>query len=127
MAKGREQPPKKSPSVTPMRVPAHGRGALRVGGTNRGGPGRPPSLLRRVAREAWFDRVQIITGIADKDTATDGDRLRAMDSLARVGLNAAISEDDVRERLSATLETLRAECPAALYERLLPKLRAVWT
>lgn len=34
-----------------MRVPAHGRGVLRVGGTNKGGPGRMPDVVRAKMRE----------------------------------------------------------------------------
>lgn len=33
-----------------MRIPAHGRGKLRIGGTNKGGPGRPPDEFYREMR-----------------------------------------------------------------------------
>jgi len=41
----------KTPRKTPMRVPAHGKGKLRVGGTNRGGPGRPPDAFKELCRQ----------------------------------------------------------------------------
>lgn len=40
------KPAGKTPRKTPMRTPEHGRGQLRVGGTNKGGPGRPPDEFK---------------------------------------------------------------------------------
>lgn len=34
-----------------MRVPSHGRGKLRNGGTNKGGPGRPPDAFKAMCRD----------------------------------------------------------------------------
>lgn len=34
-----------------MRVPKHGRGKLRVGGTNKGGPGRPPDEFKKLCQQ----------------------------------------------------------------------------
>lgn len=62
MAKARSA---KSPSKTPMRVPAHGRGALRVGGTNRGGSGRPPSVIREQLRGTIAERAGMLEQIMD--------------------------------------------------------------
>ena len=42
---------KKTPSKTPLRTPAHGKGKLRVGGTNKGGPGRPPDAFKELCRQ----------------------------------------------------------------------------
>jgi hypothetical protein len=61
---------RKSPAKTPMRVPKHGKGALRVGGTNKGGPGRPPDefkeMCRQLAsREETLKQVQAILGDPD--------------------------------------------------------------
>jgi hypothetical protein len=42
---------RKTPAKTPMRTPAHGNGRLRVGGTNKGGPGRPPEAFKELCRQ----------------------------------------------------------------------------
>lgn len=44
----RKKTPVKSPT---MRKPAHGGGLLRVGGTNRGGPGRPPDEFKKLCQQ----------------------------------------------------------------------------
>jgi hypothetical protein len=47
-----------------MRIPRHGHGSLRIGGTNKGGPGRPrdefKTLLRNGALEATKRFRQIV-------------------------------------------------------------------
>ena len=80
---------KKTPPKTPqarMEVPSHGKGMLRRGGTNEGGPGRPPSELRRKMRGSLEERLHIAEEIAGKETASDSDRLKALDFLAKYGL-----------------------------------------
>ena len=42
---------KKLPSKLPMRTPAHGRGQLRIGGSNGGAGGRPPDEFKARMRE----------------------------------------------------------------------------
>lgn len=58
-------PKKKTPAKTPMRVPAHGNGQLRVGGTNKGGPGRPPSILRAELRDDYSARKSFLNEVID--------------------------------------------------------------
>ena len=52
---------------TPVLIPQPHGGALLDSGApgNRGGTGRPPSIVRSLAREAWADRTPILTAIAD--------------------------------------------------------------
>jgi hypothetical protein len=55
----------KTPAKTTELIPqAHG-GALRRGGTNAGGPGRPPSAIREKLRVSFDERVPILEKIAD--------------------------------------------------------------
>ena len=66
---------------------AAARRALRHGGTNAGGPGRPPSELRRTLRASFAERIRILEEIADKEEAADRDRIRAVDTLAKYALS----------------------------------------
>lgn len=43
--------PGKTAQKTPLRVPSHGKGKLRIGGTNKGGPGRPPDAFKELCRQ----------------------------------------------------------------------------
>lgn len=58
----------KSPSITPMRIPVHGRGKLRIGGTNKGGPGRPPDEFKALCQQlATNGAVVAAVVLRDKD------------------------------------------------------------
>jgi hypothetical protein len=83
-----------------LRIPAHGNGQLRVGGTNNGNPrGRPSNLLRRLARElAWLAGVELLRRLSDKETIRSlsmRELVRIMDVCLRYGLGPP------RERPSA--------------------------
>lgn len=57
---------KKTPAKTPVGIrPQEHGGALRSGGTNKGGTGRPPSVIRESLRGSFADRVAVIESIAD--------------------------------------------------------------
>lgn len=57
---------KKTPAKTPVGIrPQEHGGALRSGGTNKGGTGRPPSVIRENLRGSFADRVAVIESIAD--------------------------------------------------------------
>jgi hypothetical protein len=81
-----------------MRIPAHGGGLLRQGGTNRGGPGRPPSAVKAAMREAIDERLHILEAIADDPRTPPRDRIRALELLARYGLGVG---EDEKERQNA--------------------------
>ena len=67
-------------------IPQPHGGALRNGGTSRGGTGRPPSELRKRMRGSLEDRLHIAEEIADSPTAAYSDRMKALDFLAKYGL-----------------------------------------
>jgi hypothetical protein len=115
-----ERPKKKA-----AKVPPHGRGKLLDGGQfgNAGG-GRPPSALRELLRRSFEDRVEILERIADgTETRTmvasegklfevgpsHGDRIRALDTMAKYGLGTTreLTVEDVRDRLGATVHLVR--------------------
>lgn len=98
--------PVKTPAIVPMRAQPHG-GALRSGGTNRGGPGRPPSAVRETARTLYDERLPILAAIADDSSMRPTDRIQAVHELGRVGMGTAVSMEDVRERIVRQLEAVR--------------------
>ena len=75
---------KPQPELLPQR---HG-GALRSGGKpgNRGGTGRPPSVIRERCRGSFEDRIVVLEEIADDAKTSAGDRIRALDLLGKYGL-----------------------------------------
>jgi hypothetical protein len=61
---------KKTPPKTPMRLPSHGNGLLRVGNPhNAGGTGRPPSLIRARCRGSFEARLHVLEAIADGEAS----------------------------------------------------------
>lgn len=142
---------KKTTAKSTALIPQEHGGALRPGGTNAGGPGRPPSAVRAVLREAYEDRIPFLRALADgkpitlrtatssknakgertvtskKRVFTPGvnDRLAAMEQLARYGIGTTkeVSVDAVKAKVEAMLNVLKQELEPALYERLLPELR----
>ncbi len=71
-----------------------GLGAARIG--ERGSDGRPPSRIRHALRQSFEDRIRLLEEIADGagGKTTVGDRLRALDILAKYGLGADRSRHD---------------------------------
>jgi len=72
--------------------------------------------------------VGVAEAIADDPTADPQDRLRALDLLARYGLGAAhaLSIEDARERLRATLALIQNRLPPVEAASLIRALREVW-
>jgi hypothetical protein len=60
----------------------HG-GALRNGGTNKGGTGRPPTAIREAFAVALDERLQVLQAIADNPEVAPGDRIRAVDVIGK--------------------------------------------
>ena len=92
------------------------------------GTGAPPSELRAKMRGSLADRIAIAEGIADSEAASDADRLRAVDLLAKYGLGTMkeVSVENVRERVSKTLDVIRARCSPEQAQAILAELRPVW-
>jgi hypothetical protein len=73
---------------------AHG-GALRNGGTNRGGPGRPPEVIRARSRAA-YERILREIESRDLTEASLGELALLANTTARYGLGLANALEDVR-------------------------------
>lgn len=141
----KRQAPESTAKTTGVLIPqAHG-GALRNGGTNKGGTGRPPSILRDQLRGSFADRVAVLEKIADgeaiaKMRGMDGketeiqvsadvsDRLKAIDMLAKYGLGTVkeVSVENVRERVQKTLDVIRKHVSPEQMTAMTPELRQVW-
>ncbi len=98
----------REPLVGELVPQAHG-GALRHGGTNKGGPGRPPSLIRSLFRDSFANRLWVLEDVADGEpmvrvrdalgnetgatrSASPGDRIKAVDVLGKYGLGTQVEE-----------------------------------
>lgn len=142
---------KKTTGKSTALIPQPHGGALRPGGTNVGGPGRPPSAIRAVLREAYNDRIPFLQALADgkpitlrvattsknskgERTVTSkrrvftpgvGERLAAMEQLARYGIGTTkeVSIEEVKAKVEAMLGVLKQRLDPALYQELLPELR----
>jgi len=129
-------------------VPQKHGGALLKGGVpgHRGGTGRPPSEIRERLRGSLSDRVSVLEEIADRPReanvtcpecgsevavnppANDGDRIRAIDTLAKYGLGTLkeVSVDQVQDRLRTTLAIIRDRLDEHVAEGLINELRGAW-
>lgn len=129
--------------------PGKNGGALRTGNAGgKGGTGRPPSALREQLRGSFADRIATLEQFADgamplqekcpkcgyedplvsKSPVEPSDRLRAIDMLAKYGLGTVkeISVENVRERVKATLEVIRAHCAPEQSNAMIQALRPIW-
>ena len=113
------------------RVPQKHGGALLAGGQpgNRGGLGRPPSALRERLRGSLEERVAVLEEIADDPDALDRDRIKAVDVLGKYGLGTVreVTVEDVKEKLRQTLELLKQELDPDEADRLIGRLKRIWT
>ena len=76
-----------SPQSVALRVPAHGHGLLRVGGTNRGGPGRPAKAVIERFRQLADDAAEALAKHLDGTQALTIEQLTAIANLgAKYGL-----------------------------------------
>jgi hypothetical protein len=80
-------------------------------------------------RLAAAQRVAVLEAIADDPKVAPGDRIRAVDTLAKYGLGqmVQVGMDDVRGRLRATLELLRETLAEDEFTTLVHKLKEIWT
>jgi hypothetical protein len=108
-------------------VPQPHGGALRNGGTNKGGPGRPASEVIARALGSFDERIPVLEEIADNAAAADADRIRAVDKLAKYGLVDGISRADVRAALSDTVDAIRRVMGPDGVDELLAEIRGFWT
>lgn len=115
-----------SPETAALIPQPHG-GALRSGGKpgNKGGS-KPPSIVRKACRKGFYARIPLLKRIADNEAVDIKERLRAVEMLGRFGLSGAITWDDIRSRLKAQVEILRAALPAEQVEPILAELSRIW-
>jgi len=66
-------------------IPGRNGGRLRNGGTNKGGPGRPPDAIRTRCAGLFDAHVDKAVTILKDSTASHGDKLKALDLLGRYG------------------------------------------
>lgn len=136
-ARARSRPagktPGKSPAhaVVPMREQPHG-GALRTGGTNKGGPGRPKSEVRAAALEGAEKAIpKLVAMIENKTLHTKRPEvvIQASERLLKYGLGTQteVSVEDVKHRLTRTLTVLREELAPEILARVLGKLKPIWS
>lgn len=130
-------------------VPQPHGGALRYGGTNAGGSGRPPLVLRQDLRQLLDKHgLKFVAGVLagvvafeaecpkcghrakQREKPTTADRLRAVELLARYGLGTrdeltAISPE-VRWRVQRTVHVVENELPVAIRATDSPEKAAEW-
>lgn len=70
----------------------------RRGVGKKGRSGRPPTALRERMRVSLEKRLKIAEQIADDTTAAPGDRMRALDFLAKYGLGTTTTQTDTQGR-----------------------------
>jgi hypothetical protein len=141
--------PRKNDLPVGVLIPQPHGGAIRNGGTNKGGTGPPPSTVIERCRGSFYDRVHILEELADsvsilrskcekcghvpKDEVTaqhvePRDRIRAVDRLGFYGsLNASdVDADMVRSKLDRTITLIGELLQPADAQAVLIALRRVW-
>ena len=131
-AKNRAKRPESTEKATGLAVGAlvpqpHG-GALRNGGTNVGGTGRPPDEIRKAMRG---NLVEILPGLLEQYNAGTLDHIRFADFLAKYGLGTkeelSIVSSDVKARLIRQVQVITAALEPDAASALLAQLDAVWS
>lgn len=74
---------KKKPKVGELVPQPNNRGALRHGGTNKGGTGRPKSEIRQACAEAFETRIPRLLEIMDNANASEF--MKGLDLLGKYG------------------------------------------
>jgi hypothetical protein len=119
--------PTTDPLPTGAMIPQPHGGAIRNGGTNRGGHGRPASKVRAALLRAGAKRIPVLQAIADDPTQGAAERIRAVNVMLTHGLDdKSLTLGSVQERILQTAELLRSTLPPELYEAIAPRLRAIW-
>ena len=95
MTQRTEKTPAKSPATSatvPMQPQQHG-GALRRGGTNRGGPGRPRNAVRQLARRGAAQAIPRLIEIVTGKFSDPKDVITAARVLLEFGLGRQLEVD----------------------------------
>jgi hypothetical protein len=94
-------------------IPQPHGGALRNGGTNRGGTGRPKSEIRRACAEAFDSRIPRLLQIMD-EASTPAEYMKALDLLGKYGGLQQIDATSGDNPLQGLTDAERIERIAAL-------------
>ncbi len=127
MTKGNGKPKKTTEVTTGELVPQKHGGSLRNGGTNKGGPGRPPSKVRQRCRDSFEDRLPFLEGVVDDDEERMSERLKAHEMLGRFGGvdKVALTVDEqpeqelTPERIAGIMEQIQRIKTVGQLEKLL--------
>lgn len=76
----------KTPSESTAMMPGKNGGRLRRGGTNKGGPGRPPNKVRSACLHSFDQRRKVLEQIADDAKERAADRIAAVKALGQFGM-----------------------------------------
>lgn len=136
-------------------IPQPHGGAIRNGGTNVGGTGRPRSALRDRLTGSFEDRITVLEHIADGKvevrlvgvceacghegdpltldeikaaTPAIADRLKAIDLMGKYGPGSVkeLSADVVRDKLTQTIRIISEALAPEQAEALLVRIEPVW-
>jgi hypothetical protein len=115
------------PAGIPVQVPGPRGGILNRGGTFRGA-GRKPSKIRDALRLSFEKRYRVWESIADDEKSQPGDRMRAVELLAKYGIGLAqgIPREEVVEKLKASLDLLKAQLPDPEATLIIARMRKIW-
>ncbi len=102
-------------------------GALRNGGSNSGGPGAPPSVVRERSRSSFYKLIPRLEKIAGSEDAENRDVIRAIDTLGRYGLmTGRLDLEEVRARLHRTIAKIEELCDPDTASRVLSAIDPIW-
>lgn len=140
--------PNDNPTPAPgtLVVPKHGRGMIRHG-SDTPGPGRPSSAIRKTARDSLDRRMGFLDRVIDGEmiehrvqapgaaeplvirrSADLADRMRAFRELREMGLGTLkeLNNEEVRDRLAATIREIQSALPAEQAEALIGRIEKHW-
>jgi hypothetical protein len=137
-----DETPRETSRPTPPQRTVNG-GKLNSGNPGNRGGGRPPSVLREVARDGLADalpRLRLVamgeavrqTRVVNKQHVdvevrpTIAESLEAVDRLESLGLGAELRAEDITRRLEAQAEVICQTLGAEDAERVLAAIATVW-
>lgn len=139
-----EETPNETPREGRLVPRPDGRGALRQGGTNKGGPGRPPAKFREAARKLLHNR-KLLPRLADIADGSIGEVVETKDGKVYtetpireqrgaievllkygVGEDKPLTQEYVKEKLALTINAIYRLSPPALAEAIEDEMREIW-
>ena len=90
----------------PMREGRNG-GKLRVGGTNKGGSGRPPAAIRQRCADSFDRHIATAEAILASEHASHADKIRALDVLGKYAGLQKIEHEHSRKPYREAVDEVR--------------------